>query len=98
MRRASELNTVSIGQLSDAFQPGNQRLYLDGGNADPQPTTTTSANSVSHTHSISSQSHTHDVDAQGAHTHTFTIASEGSDEAHENRPPFIALHYIIRVL
>jgi len=61
-------------------------------------TYTTGGASSTHTHSISSESHTHDVNQQGTHSHTFKIESEGSNEAHENRPPFIALHYIIRVL
>ncbi len=37
---------------------------------------------------------THSTSSEGNHTH----ASVGSGEAHENMPPFIVLHYIIRAV
>ena len=33
----------------------------------------------------------------GAHNHTFTTSAAGSGASHENRPPFYALAYIMRV-
>jgi microcystin-dependent protein len=49
---------------------------------------------ASHTHSLLGTATT-----AGAHTHTLTgaSASAGSGEAHENRPPYFALAYIMRV-
>jgi microcystin-dependent protein len=38
------------------------------------------------------------ADSAGAHTHTFsaTSGSTGSGTAHENRPPYYALAYIMK--
>lgn len=33
----------------------------------------------------------------GAHTHTFTMKARGGSDAHENRPPYIVLNYIIKL-
>ena len=33
----------------------------------------------------------------GAHSHTLSIANNGNDESHENRPPYYALYYIIKL-
>lgn len=33
--------------------------------------------------------------SSGSHTHTVTVNSGGSNQAHENRPPFIAVHFIM---
>lgn len=60
-------------------------------------TYTTSGQSQNHTHSIVAESHTHTVSENGTHSHTLTIAAQGSGTAHENRPPFLAMYYIIKV-
>jgi microcystin-dependent protein len=44
-----------------------------------------------HSHTISGT-----TDSAGAHTHTFTTGSTGGGSAHENRPPFYALAYIMK--
>jgi microcystin-dependent protein len=41
--------------------------------------------------------HTLHIDSAGAHTHTITVANTGGGESHENRPPYYALAYIMRV-
>lgn len=55
-----------------------------------------------HTHSLSINSggaHTHSVsvDSDGAHTHSVSVGNTGGGEAHENRPPYYALAYIMKV-
>ena len=52
------------------------------------------ATAVSHTHSVSVS-----IDTKGAHSHTVYISesSRGSDNAHENMPPFYVLAFIMRV-
>ncbi|TVR78994.1 MAG: hypothetical protein EA405_13640 [Rhodospirillales bacterium] len=35
--------------------------------------------------------------SSGNHSHTFTTAATGSGEAHENRPPYYALAYIMKL-
>lgn len=42
--------------------------------------------------------HSHTTDSQGAHTHaiTATAANTGEGQAHENRPPYYALAYIMK--
>jgi len=37
------------------------------------------------------------TDSDGNHTHTFTTNNTGSGEAHENRPPYYALAYIMKM-
>ncbi len=37
------------------------------------------------------------IDDAGDHNHTVSITSEGTNTAHENRPPYYALAYIVRV-
>lgn len=58
------------------------------------PTNSTGA----HTHSLSINSagaHTHTVttNSTGEHTHSVTINNTGSGQAHENRPPYLAVLY-----
>lgn len=49
-----------------------------------------------HTHTVSTASaHTHTIGTGGDHTHTVTVENTGGDQAHENRPPFYALAYIM---
>jgi microcystin-dependent protein len=55
-----------------------------------------------HTHTVSIVSngaHTHTVSivSNGAHTHTVTVGSAGGGSAHENRPPYYALAFIMRI-
>ena len=70
----------------------------------PSPVSTTS-NAGSHSHNFNTNSdgaHSHTLtgtaDTAGAHTHTFstTSGSTGSATAHENRPPYYALAYIMK--
>ena len=67
----------------------------------------TTAGGGSHSHTLSGNAaaggdHTHTLsgtaDSAGAHTHTFstTSGSTGSGTAHENRPPYYALAYIMK--
>ena len=45
------------------------------------------------------RSHTHDYQTEGSgnHGHSFTTNTKGGDGAHENRPPFFTLAYIIKL-
>jgi microcystin-dependent protein len=67
----------------------------------------TTANAGAHSHTLSGTAdsagaHSHTLsgtaDSAGAHTHTFstTSGSTGSGTAHENRPPYYALAYIMK--
>lgn len=59
---------------------------------------TTSSSSGAHAHSISG-SGTVSITSNGAHIHTVTgtIGNTGSGQAHENRPPYYALCYIMKL-
>lgn len=46
--------------------------------------------------SAGSHSHTLSINSAGAHTHTVTVSNTGGGSAHENRPPFYALAYIMK--
>jgi microcystin-dependent protein len=71
--------------------------------------TTSGISDTSHQHAISltsaamsaNSTHTHTVtvgamSANQTHSHTVTINSAGSSTAHENRPPYFALAYIMK--
>jgi microcystin-dependent protein len=54
-----------------------------------------------HSHSMSlnsagSHSHSISINSASDHTHSFTTSSAGSGNAHENRPPFVALLPVIK--
>jgi len=38
-----------------------------------------------------------DTDSAGAHTHTITVNNSGGGQSHENRPPYYALAYIMKI-
>jgi len=60
-------------------------------------TTTTQAN---HTHTVSVDTvanHIHTISSDGGHTHTMTVGNAGSGQSHENRPPYYALAYIMKL-
>jgi microcystin-dependent protein len=40
--------------------------------------------------------HTHTTDSQGSHSHTVTVGNSGSNTAHNNMPPYLAVRYIIK--
>ena len=48
------------------------------------------------TASAGSHSHTVSIASGGAHTHTLSVDNAGGGGAHENRPPFYALAYIMK--
>lgn len=54
---------------------------------------TTTAN----TSSAGAHSHTLNINSAGAHTHTVTTNETGGGKPHENRPPYYALCFIMRV-
>ena len=53
-------------------------------------TTSRTSTDGAHTHSFTTAS-------AGAHTHTVTIGSTGGGQPHENRPPYYALAYIMKL-
>ena len=44
----------------------------------------------------SAGAHTHTTDSQGSHSHTVTVQNSGSNTAHNNMPPYLAVRYIIK--
>jgi len=45
----------------------------------------------------SSATHTHTIGSVGNHSHSISIDSSGSSKAHENRPPYYALAFIMKL-
>jgi microcystin-dependent protein len=78
--------TSSAGAHSHNFTTANAGTHSHNFNAN-------TGNSGNHTHTLSGT-----ADSAGAHTHTFsaTTGSTGGGSAHENRPPFYALAYIMK--
>ena len=52
--------------------------------------TGTTSSSGAHTHTVT-------ITSGGAHTHTLTVDNAGGGGAHENRPPYYALAYIMKL-
>ena len=79
-------NTQSSGAHNHNFTTANAGTHSHNFNAN-------TGNSGNHTHTLSGT-----ADSAGAHTHTFstTSGSTGSGTAHENRPPYYALAYIMK--
>lgn len=81
---------------SHSHSVGNQNSRSDilaGGGTNTASTGSGSTGSDSHGHSIS-------TDSSGSHGHTVSVSGSvgttGSDTAHENMPPFVAMPYLIR--
>ena len=67
----------------------------DGANVRPNSNTSTDTSSAgSHSHSISGS-----TSSSGSHNHSISgsTANTGGDEAHENRPPYFALAFIMKL-
>tara|TARA_B100001564_G_scaffold134431_3_gene112747 strand:- start:3920 stop:5080 length:1161 start_codon:yes stop_codon:yes gene_type:complete len=80
-RHQSAIST--LGQIVGSV--GGPLLYLPPSSSSSLQT----SDSGNHTHTVSIDDH--------AHNHTATIDNSGSGSAHENRPPYYALAYIIRI-
>jgi len=53
-----------------------------------------------HTHTFTTSTaadHNHSISSDGGHTHTMTVGNAGSGNSHENRPPYFALAYIMKL-
>jgi microcystin-dependent protein len=97
-------NQLQFGPVTDRWTSINNSRYNSAG-AHSHNFTTNSDGAHSHTLSGTADSagaHSHTLsgtaDSAGAHTHTFsaTTGSTGSGTAHENRPPYYALAYIMK--
>lgn len=66
-------------------------LLASGGSSAATPGAGSTGSAGGHSHGIS-------TDSSGSHTHSLSgsVGSAGSDAAHENMPPFVAVNYIIR--
>ena len=72
-----------------SFQQMDWGVHNNTNQLTPGTANTTSTDGA-HTHSFTTAS-------AGAHTHTVTIGSTGGDQPHENRPPYYALAYIMKL-
>jgi len=94
-------NNGGSGGLANAATGGT---YTTSSVGDHTHSFTTST-AASHTHSVSgttdsdgSHSHTYSgtTASNGSHTHSVSIGNTGGGGAHENRPPYYALAYIMK--
>jgi microcystin-dependent protein len=88
--------TTFTGSVTDsgACQSAGNHSHNFNTNSDGDHSHTLSGNAESagdHSHTLSGT-----ADSAGDHTHTFTTASTGGGGAHENRPPYYALAYIMK--
>ena len=88
-------HTTNISFSPDVDYFGNNVSILNNGqngtgSVTGQSTNFTSSSSGSHSHTVS-------VSSDGAHTHTVSVTNTGGGGAHENRPPYYALAYIMKL-
>jgi microcystin-dependent protein len=102
---SSDGNLSGMGFSAPNQNLGNSNTIVKSGGAHSHNFTTANAGAHSHTLSGTADSagnHSHTLsgtaDSAGAHTHSFstTSGSTGSGTAHENRPPYYALAYIMK--
>lgn len=93
----SHNHTISINQSGSHTHSGHVAEasgdWRGGGN-------NSAPNSTSYPGNVSTSglhTHTANIAAAGNHNHTFTTDAVGNNEAHENRPPYFALCYIMYV-
>lgn len=75
---------------------GNTLRDVNGGYG----SNTTSAGNHSHSFNTNYQgkhSHSVSVNSNGAHSHSVSVSNTGGGGSHENRPPYFALAYIMKV-
>ena len=87
-------HTTNISFSPDVDYFGNNVSILNNGqngtnSVGGQSTDFTSSTAGSHSHTVT-------VNSDGAHTHTVSVTNTGGGSAHENRPPFYALAYIMK--
>jgi microcystin-dependent protein len=86
-------STVSFGVVGPGTAlsgGGSHNVMVNGSHTD-----TGSTLGDTHSHTISGVTHSHTV---AGDTHSHTISSVGSGTAHDNMPPWVGMHQIIRVL
>ncbi len=87
-------HTTNISFSPDVDYFGNNVSILNNGqngagSVAGQSTNFTSSTSGAHSHTLS-------INSVAAHTHTVTVSNTGGGGAHENRPPYYALAYIMK--
>ena len=84
--------TAGAGAHSHSFSTGGQSA-----NHTHTYSFTTSGQNTAHTHAFSFTTDGASVSMAHTHSFSFTTAGTGGGGAHENRPPYFALAYIIKV-
>ncbi len=91
----SHNHTISINQSGSHTHSGHvvqASGTWKGGGSNSSPNSTSNPGSVS---SSGLHTHTANIANSGVHNHAFTTDAVGNNEAHENRPPYFALCYIM---
>ena len=97
--------TTSTNSTGDYGKPGNLYLMTEVTSpgsynvADGDETSPWAAVRSINPSAISSTAHSHSftTTSDGSHSHNITIGSTGANQAHENRPPYYALAYIMKL-
>lgn len=75
---------------------GDNRRTNDAGDHAHSFTTGGHSNDHAHSFSVSGGGHSHSVSINGVGGHTHSISGAGSNQPHENRPPYYALCFIMK--
>lgn len=91
-------HTVAMIRGGDGGQGSDYDFYVPANSENSaSPENRGGAVSAAPTSSAGNHAHTAIVAANGAHGHLVTVAAQGGGGAHENRPPYYALCYVMKL-
>ncbi|MEY2508076.1 MAG: hypothetical protein QOH01_2405 [Verrucomicrobiota bacterium] len=97
--------TSGTPDLRDLFIVGAGRAYVKGATGGQSTVTLTAAQMPSHTHTtaissgwqVPNQGSDHTVISPDTMVNGMVSSGAGNDQPHENKPPYYALHYIMKL-
>lgn len=91
-------STGAAGGHIHKYQTGYQtNIAIEGTNGNFGGGTPDDGSHIYSTSTAGDHTHSVTVNSAGDHSHTITVAATGGGQAHENRPPYYALAYIMKL-
>ena len=95
---SSNLSLLSTSTTTASAGGHSHTITVNSNGAHTHTVSVTAGGDHTHTFSTSAAAdHNHSISSDGGHTHTMTVGNAGSGQSHENRPPYYALAYIMKL-